>query len=86
METTSGQELLQDDRVEMLTKQIKHKFSFSESAMEKLDIRLRQLSLEDLEALFEAILDIDTPQDLNAWIDERLPETNNTYSLPRFPN
>lgn len=74
-ETISGQELLQDDRIDMLTKQIRRKFRFAESTMEKLTTRLRELSLADLEDLFEEILDMKTLKQLNIWIDERLPET-----------
>lgn len=80
-ETTSFQEALreelQDDRTELLTKLIRRKFRFADSTMEKLTLRLQQLTLEDLEALFEAILDMRTLKQLNAWIDDRLPETNN---------
>ena len=75
-ETYSGQKLLQNDRIDLLTKQIRHKFHFAESTIEKLTTRLRQLTLPDLELLFEAILDMKTLKDLNAWLDERLPETN----------
>jgi hypothetical protein len=74
-ETYSGQKLLQNDRIDLLSKQIRHKFHFAESTLEKLTIRLRQLTLSDLEALFEAILDMKTLRDLNTWLDERLPET-----------
>lgn len=74
-ETTSFQEELKEYDVEMLTKQIRHKFHFAESTIEKLTIRLRQLSLQDLEALFEEILDMRNLKQLNAWLDERLPET-----------
>lgn len=80
-ETVTFQEALQEElkeyNVEILTKQIRHKFRFAESTMEKITVRLQQLTLQDLEALFEAILDIKTLKQLDAWIDERLPETNN---------
>jgi hypothetical protein len=42
--------------------------------MEKLTTRLRQLPSQDLDALFEAILDIKTLKEFNAWLDEHLPE------------
>jgi hypothetical protein len=71
-ETYSGQKLLQNDRIGILTKLIRHKFHFAESTLEKLTIRLRQLSLPDLAALFEAILDMRSLRDLNTWLDERL--------------
>ncbi len=41
--------------------------------MTKLSVRLRQLSLKDLDTLFEAIFDLPTLRELNAWIDSRLP-------------
>lgn len=70
------QEELQDDRIGMLTKLIRRKFHFAESTIEKLTVRLRQLTLPDLELLFDVILDMRTLRDLNAWLDERLPKTN----------
>jgi predicted transposase YdaD len=73
-ETESFREGIQEDRIEMLTKLIRHKFHFAESTLEKLTARLRQLTLPDLEALFEVILDMRTLRDLNAWLDERLAE------------
>jgi hypothetical protein len=74
-ETGSVQEILHEDRVELLIKQIRHKFHFAESTIEKLAMRLRQLTLQDLDALFEDILDIRTLRELNVWIDEHLPDT-----------
>jgi hypothetical protein len=73
-ETESVQEILHEEKVEILIRQIKHKFRFAESTMEKLTTRLRQLPSQDLDALFEAILDIKTLKEFNAWLDEHLPE------------
>jgi hypothetical protein len=73
-ETTSFQEELKEYNVEMLTKQIRHKFHFAESTIEKLTVCLQQLSLQELETLFEDILDIRNLKQLNAWLDKRLLE------------
>jgi len=48
----------------------------------KLDARLRQLTLKDLENLFEAIFDLATLRDLNAWINARLPQPNEPTESP----
>ncbi len=45
----------------------------------KLDIRLRQLTLKDLENLFEAIFDLANLRELNAWIKARLPQPQPTH-------
>ncbi len=72
------QEDLREDRVKRLTGMIKAKFKFADTTMAKLDLRLRQLSMEDLKSLFEDIFDMNTLKELNAWIDARLPETENS--------
>ena len=74
-EMESVQEVIHEDRIEMLIEQIKVKFKFSERTMEKLTLKLRQLSLKDLEALFRDILYMKTLKQLNTWLDERLPAT-----------
>ncbi len=68
------QRKLQEEFAEKLIKQIKRKFKFAESTIAKLDRRLRQLTLKDLEILFEAIFDLTTLRELNAWINARLPQ------------
>jgi len=72
-ETMSYKEALQEDFSERLIRQIKRKYRFAEKTMTKLSIRLRQLTLKDLDTLFEAIFDLATLRELNAWIDSRLP-------------
>ncbi len=71
-ETASVQKVLLEDRVELLTRHIKRKFKFAESTIAKIDTRLRQLTLKDLENLFESIIDLTTLRELNAWINARL--------------
>ncbi len=76
-ETTSYKETffedLQKEFAEKLIKMIKRKFKFAESTIAKIDTRLRQLTLKDLEILFEAIFDLSTLRELNVWINARLP-------------
>ncbi len=79
-ETISGQELLHDNNVEMLIKHISHKFRFAESTISKLDVRLRQLSLQNLEALFIDIIDMRTLREINIWLDARVPHKAETES------
>jgi hypothetical protein len=67
--------VIHEDRIEMLMQQIEAKFKFSERTMEKLTLNLRKLALKDLEALFRNILSMKSLKELNAWIAERLPET-----------
>jgi predicted transposase YdaD len=74
-ETESVREVIHEDRIEMLMQQIEAKFKFSERTMEKLTLNLRKLALKDLEALFRNILSMKSLKELNAWIAERLPET-----------
>ncbi len=79
-ETASVQKVLQEElqsfSIDKLIKQIKRKFKFAESTIAKIDARLRQLTLKDLEILFEAIFDLATLRELNAWIDSRLPQND----------
>ncbi len=81
-ETTSYKEALLEDlqsySLERLVRQIKRKYRFAEKTMTKLSVRLRQLTLKDLENLFEAIFDLSTLRELNAWIDSRLPHPPKT--------
>ncbi len=73
---------LQSYSIEKLIKQIKRKYHFAESTMTKLGIRLRQLTLKDLDTLFEAIFDLANLRELNAWIDSRLPPPPQQEATP----
>ncbi len=83
-ETASVQKVLQEElqsfSIDKLIKMIKRKFKFAESTIAKIDTRLRQLTLKDLEILFESIFDLSTLRELNAWIDSRLPPPQNDPS------
>jgi len=74
---------LQIYSIEKLIKLIKRKFKFAESTMTKLSVRLRQLTLKDLDNLFEAIFDLSTLRDLNAWINARLPSPPTDPTTPQ---
>jgi len=71
---------LQRYSIDRLIRVIKRKYRFAESTMTKLSVRLRQLTLPDLEALFEAIFDLATLRELNEWINARLPAPPNIDS------
>jgi hypothetical protein len=74
-ETISGQELIKDERVAMLTHQIRRKFMLPEEMVEVVRGELQALDLESLKALFELILEIDTLEQLEHWIADRRSQT-----------
>ncbi len=71
-ETTAGREILQDHSVKLLAEQIQLKFSPSSETLQEITGDLRKLSLESLEDLFKAILNLKTVEQLEIWIDERI--------------
>jgi hypothetical protein len=77
-ETMSGQELLKNDRMEILTKQIQLKFAPSTTRMEAITLNLQKLDLERLKELFEQILKIETIEQLEAWINNYLTKNTST--------
>jgi len=84
-ETTSYKEALQEDlqqdRIGLLIKQINRKYHFARSTLVKLDARLRQLTLKDLEDLFMEIVDMVSLREINAWVNARLPQPNDPTEL-----
>lgn len=75
-ETPSFQEEIFEITIELLLKQIKRKYRFADSTIDKLDARLHQLTLKDIEDLFEDIVDLTTLGEINAWLSARLPKSN----------
>lgn len=75
-ETIDGQELLQGQTIKLLLKLIETKFSLSPSAVEDINQELQSLSLESLESLFIEILNIETVEELEYWIQTHLPKSN----------
>jgi predicted transposase YdaD len=76
-ETTSYKESLQEDFTEMLVQQIETKFKFSQKTLAKLVLKLRQLALDDLKAMFKVIITMKRLKEINAWLDSRLPAPQN---------
>ena len=73
-ETTSGQELLKEDRVEILSALIQAKFTISPEVMETIRSELQKLPLETLKLLASQHLKISTIEQLEVWIAEHLPQ------------
>lgn len=73
-ETTSGQELLKEDRIDILLNQIEVKFGISPEMTEKLTTDLAQLDVTTLRALLRQLLRLDTLEQLQFWIADHLPE------------
>lgn len=72
-ETSSVQEVIKEELVGLLTRHIQRKFTLSEALTADLIVALERLEANQLEALFDQILDIDTYEVLEQWIDKRLP-------------
>lgn len=72
-ETASVQEVLKEDRVDMLMRQIQTKFSLSAELRQALSTDLFQLDMEALKTLIEQILRINSVEELEQWIAEHQP-------------
>lgn len=72
-ETASVQEVLKEDRVDMLMRQIQTKFSLSAELRQALSTDLFELDMEALKTLIEQILRINSVEELEQWIAEHLP-------------
>ena len=70
-ETASVQEVLKEDRVDMLMRQIQTKFSLSAELCQALSTDLFQLDMEALKTLIEQILRINSIEELEQWIAEQ---------------
>lgn len=68
-ETIDGKELIQNQNLKLITRQIKSRFFPTPEIMEVITADLSQLSLESLELLFEDIFDIDNLTELETWIN-----------------
>jgi len=73
-ETTSGQELLKEDRIDILLNQIEVKFGISSEMAEKLTADLAQLDVTTLKALLRQLLRLENLEQLQFWIADHLPE------------
>ena len=73
-ETISGQELIKNERVKTLARLIARKFSLSAELTETIQLELDGLDLDTLQNLLDQVLDIDTFEQLEQWIADRLPK------------
>lgn len=73
-EIGSVQELLKEDRVELLRNQIEVKFDISSETAEAIAADLAHLDMNVLKALFRQLLRLDTFEQLKFWISDHLPE------------
>lgn len=73
-ETASVQEVLKEERIEILVSQIEVKFGISPEMADEVETNLMQLDMNALKALFKQLLRLDTFEQLELWISDHLPE------------
>lgn len=71
-ETASFQELLKEEQVKLLLLLIESKFTLSDTRGGALCAELTNLSMGTLQALFPQMLNIDSLEQLEQWITDRL--------------
>lgn len=69
-ETISGQELIKNERVAILTAQIQDKFALSDKMVKSVRANLETLSSDTLHHLVRRILHFDTFEALEQWIED----------------
>ena len=72
-ETESVQEVLKEERVDLLMMMIGAKFPLSAELNKGLRIDLATLPMDTLQILFPQILQIDSLEQLEQWIGDHLP-------------
>ena len=72
-ETISGQELIKNERVTILTRLITRKFALATELAEAIQVELNKLDLLTLQSLLDHILDIETLEQLEQWMTDHLP-------------
>jgi len=73
-ETDSVQEVLKEERIEILRSQIEVKFGISPEMADEVETNLMQLDMNALKALLKQLLWLDTFEQLELWISDHLPE------------
>jgi predicted transposase YdaD len=73
-ETTSVQEVLQEEHVAILTRQIGKKFALPPETTATINAKLQQLDLPTLRTLLDLIFDLASVEQLEAWIGSKLPQ------------
>jgi len=74
-ETTSGQELIKEERIALLIQLCQRKFALSDDLVETMNQQLQQLDMTTLKELFNEILDLKTFEQLEQQIARHLPVT-----------
>lgn len=72
-ETSSGQELIKNERVKTLIRLVTRKFSLSPELAASIQVELNKLELETLQHLLEQVLDLDAVERLEQWIAVHQP-------------
>lgn len=72
-DTISGQELIKNERVKTLDRQLTRKFALSAELAEILQSELAQLEAATLAQLLDLVLDFVTYEQVEQWIADRLP-------------
>ena len=80
-ETSSGQELIKNERVKTLARLLTRKFALSAELAETLHFELDQLDLATLEQLLDLVLDFATYEQVEQWIADRLPVQQQSTKL-----
>ncbi|MBP8002064.1 MAG: DUF2887 domain-containing protein [Chloroflexi bacterium] len=71
-ETIDGKELIHDHNVKILLKLIRKKFVLTEAELESITDHLNQLDAIDQGDLIEDVLEIETLDELVAWLEQRV--------------
>jgi len=73
-ETTSVQEVLQEEHVTILTRLIQKKFTLAPEMSAAINAKLQQLDLPTLRTLLDLIFDLASVEQLESWIGSKLPQ------------
>ena len=72
-ETRSGEELIKNERVTLLTVQVQDKFALIDTLAAAARTDLEKLTADSLYLLIRQILHLDTLEALEQWIADQLP-------------
>lgn len=72
-ETISGQELIKNERVNTVIRQVTRKFALSSELAEAIQLELEKLDLDTLRLLLDQILEIDAVEQLEQWLADHQP-------------
>jgi predicted transposase YdaD len=73
-ETASVQEVIKEERIDLLLNQIEVKFGISSEIAEAVAVDLAKLDMNVLKALFRQLLRLETFEQVEVWISDHLPD------------